>query len=89
MSEDEEDEDEDSTENGPKGAVMENLVKVAWEQFYESNDHLLFGSRKINIELSTLHPPQAQIFRLWQIYLDNVNCLLKVTHPATLQPQII
>lgn len=68
---------------------MENLVKVAWDQFYESNDHLLFGSRKTNFELSTLHPPQVQIFRLWQIYLENVDTLLKVTHAPILQSQII
>jgi hypothetical protein len=36
-----------------------------------------------------LHPQQVQIFRLWQIYLDNVNPLLKVTHTPTLQPRII
>ena len=30
-----------------------------------------------------------QIFRLWQLYLDNVNPLLKVTHTASLQGLII
>lgn len=68
---------------------MENLVRVAWDHFYETNDHLLFGSRKIDIDLSTMHPPQAQMFRLWQIYLDNVDRLLKVTHAPTLQSRII
>ena len=29
------------------------------------------------------------MFRLWQIYLDNVNPLLKVTHTPTLQSRII
>lgn len=36
-----------------------------------------------------MHPGQVQIFQLWQIYLDNVNPLLKVTHTPTLQPRII
>jgi hypothetical protein len=36
-----------------------------------------------------MHPDQVQIFRLWQIYLDNVNPLLKVTHTPTLQIRII
>jgi hypothetical protein len=36
-----------------------------------------------------MHPDQVQIFRLWQIYLDNVNSLLKVTHTPTLQTRII
>lgn len=30
-----------------------------------------------------------QIFKLWQVYLDNVNPLLKVTHTPTLQARII
>lgn len=53
------------------------------------NDHLLFGPPRANIDISTLHPKQAQFFRLWQIYLDNVNPLLRVTHTPTLQPRII
>lgn len=36
-----------------------------------------------------MHPNQVQIFRLWQLYLDNVNPVLKVTHTPTLQPRII
>ena len=73
--------------NGVRGAV----IKKAWDHMYESenNDHLLFGSPRTNIDLSTLHPGQAQIFRLWQIYLENVNPLLKVTHTPTWQSRII
>jgi hypothetical protein len=37
----------------------------------------------------TLHPQPIQVFRLWQLYLDNVNPLLKVTHTPSLQGQII
>ena len=36
-----------------------------------------------------MHPNQAQIFKLWQIYLENVNPLLKITHTPTLQARII
>ena len=36
-----------------------------------------------------LHPEPVQILRLWQIYLDNVNPLLKVTHTPSLQARII
>lgn len=66
-------------------------MKDAWEEVYRcsNNDHLLFGARDAGLDISTLHPEQVQIFRLWQIYLDNVNPLLKVTHTPTLQPRII
>ncbi len=40
-------------------------------------------------KVTELHPPGIQIFQLWQIYLTNVNPLLKVTHTQTLQAQVI
>lgn len=64
-------------------------VKKGWVQLFGDNDHLLFGSPNTNVDLSTLHPEPVQIFRLWQIYLDNVNPLLKVTHTPSLQGCII
>jgi len=69
--------------------VLGNVVQKAYDQIRGSNDHLLFGSRNPAIVLSTLHPEVVNIFRLWQIYSDNVNSLLKVTHIPTLQGRII
>ena len=56
---------------------------------HSGNNQLLFGPQRMNPDLSTSHPDQVQIFRLWQIYLENVDPLLKVTHTPTLQPRII
>lgn len=39
--------------------------------------------------VTDLHPPPVQIFQLWQIYIDNINKLLKITHVPTIQSQII
>lgn len=69
--------------------IRETDVKKAWDQAVINDDHLLFGSRRTTVDLSTLHPDPVQIFRLWQIYLDNVNPLLKVTHTPSLQARII
>jgi len=63
---------------------MKNMV-----QLFGDNDHLLFGPSNTNVDLSTLHPEPVHIFRLWQIYLDSVNPLLKVTHTPSLQGLII
>lgn len=49
----------------------------------------MFGPTKTSVRLSTLHPEQVHIFRLWQIYLQNVDPLLKVTHTPTLQSRIL
>ncbi|ODA76218.1 hypothetical protein RJ55_08063 [Drechmeria coniospora] len=35
------------------------------------------------------HPSTIQIFQLWQLYIDNVNSLLKITHVPTVQGQIV
>ncbi|KAL3959630.1 hypothetical protein PCL_08779 [Purpureocillium lilacinum] len=37
------------------------------------------------INLSTLHPEAVDIFRLGQVYLENVDPLFKVTHNPSLQ----
>lgn len=65
----------------------------AWDRTYhdENHDEFLFGagSSRANLDLSALHPEQMHIIRLWQIYLDNVNPLLRVTHSPTLQARIL
>lgn len=49
----------------------------------------LFGTPQANLDLSTLHPEQTEILRLWQVYLERVDPLLKCTHSPTLQARII
>jgi hypothetical protein len=39
--------------------------------------------------VTDLHPSTIQILQLWQIYLENVNPLLKITHTPSLQGRII
>lgn len=67
------------------------MIKKAWDKTYENErrDPLLFGSPKTKIDLSNLHPDPGKILKLWQIYLENVNPLLKVTHTPTLQARFI
>lgn len=81
--------DPDNDSGSSPDDVREVVVKKAWDQSFENDDHLLFGSRKTVVDPSTLHPEPVQIFRLWQIYLDNVDPLLKVTHTPSLQRRII
>lgn len=70
--------------------MTQDGLKRAWDQLFADQDNLLlFGSRKKAVELSTLHPEPVQLFRLWQIYLDNVDPLLKVTHTPSLQSRLI
>ena len=69
--------------------MRETVVTRAWDQSTHNDALLLFGSCGSTVDNSTLHPDPVQIFRLWQIYLDNVNPLFKVTHTPSLQGRII
>jgi hypothetical protein len=70
--------------------VRERVIKNAWdEMFGQIDDDLLFGSRTTSVDISTLHPEPVHIFRLWQLYLENIDPLLKMTHTPSLQPRII
>ncbi|KAJ5808488.1 hypothetical protein N7474_009757 [Penicillium riverlandense] len=80
--------DAEDEDDGSSSDVNEVGVKKVWDQLF-TDDNLLLGSRKTLAELSTLHPDPVQIFRLWQIYLNNVDPLLKVTHTPSLQPRLI
>ena len=81
------DDDESASSNEDMSRAV---IKKAWNQMIEGNDQLLFfGSSKTAGDLSGLHPQPGQILRLWQIYSENVNPLLKLTHIPTMQARII
>ncbi|CCG84994.1 protein of unknown function [Taphrina deformans PYCC 5710] len=63
-------------------------TSTAWERLYGDNDFLLFGSPDADVNLFNLHPEPAHIFKLWQLYLENVDPLLKITHAPSLQARI-
>ena len=91
---DQRDESEQPAENSSdNNATFDDLSEPAivkvWGRVFESDHNHLFGDSKVNVPLATLHPSHVQIFRLWQIYSDNVNPLLKVTHAPTLQARIL
>ncbi|KUJ19413.1 uncharacterized protein LY89DRAFT_716926 [Mollisia scopiformis] len=77
--------DSDSSDRDPPNVILNH----AWNRYVENDDDLLFGSRKLAVDICTLHPEPVQIFRLWQLYLENVNPLLKITHTPSLQGRII
>jgi hypothetical protein len=56
---------------------------------YENQDGFPFIVGARNAPVAHLHPSPIQIFQLWQIYINNVNPLLRITHIPTVQGQII
>ncbi|KAJ4137280.1 hypothetical protein NW768_002862 [Fusarium equiseti] len=73
----------------PNDTFYENVFSSAQDQMAINDEHMLFGSRQSSVELHTLHPEPTHLFRLWQIYLEHVDPLLKVTHTPTLQATIV
>lgn len=67
---------------------LESTIKSTWN-LGSYDDIALFRSHVPSVDLSTLHPTPVDIFRLWQVYLENVNPVLKVTHTPSLQGRII
>lgn len=51
-------------------------------------EHVLMGFGS-SVDVIALHPSVVHIFRLWQIFLDNVNPLVKSFHAPTVQQMII
>jgi hypothetical protein len=81
----------------PVSSLLQATLKQALDASQNDDHTLIFGFPSADngpmgsqqTDLSHLHPAPLDIFRLWQVYLDNVHPLFKVTHTPTLQPRMI
>ena len=72
--------DEDEEPDIPRRRVL---------RIEEANEEdLIFGSAPRIQDLSSLHPDEATIRRLWQIFVQNVNPLSKILHIPTMEKAI-
>jgi hypothetical protein len=55
----------------------------------ENNTDWFFPNDHQNLDVEDIRPTPAQVFRLWQLFLDRVNPLVKVIHVPTLQPYVM
>jgi hypothetical protein len=81
----EEDPDADSGDEIVSGDIVRDVL----DHMYQNDDTVIFGAAIPGLDIHSLHPDQGSIFRLWQVYLDNVDPLLKITHTSTLQAKLI
>ncbi|KAI1324142.1 hypothetical protein F5Y16DRAFT_313011 [Xylariaceae sp. FL0255] len=75
----------DSSEDEDVGSTINH----AYDKMFGQSDGFPFMIGAPYQSVNDLHPEPIRIFQLWQIYLDNVNPLLKLTHTPSLQVQII
>jgi len=77
--------DDESSDEEFEGPTIHN----AYDTMFENSDGFPFVVGGSLASVTSAHPSPIQIFQLWQIYISNVNPLLKITHTPTLQGQII
>lgn len=81
----------DSGDDDIKESIEESESPWSQPQYDEEAHCLLVGERFSPAEsqdMSLQHPEPTHIDRLWQIYLENVNPILRVTHTPTLEIDI-
>jgi hypothetical protein len=61
----------DNDSGSSQEEAAEATVLGAWDQLFSNDDHLIFGARQSTVDLTSLHPEPAQIFKFWQIFLDS------------------
>lgn len=64
-------------------------INSAYDKMFDNSDGFPFMAGGGAASVTSQHPSAIQIIQLWQIYLNNVNPLLKLTHTPTLQERII
>ncbi|KAL2132125.1 hypothetical protein VTI74DRAFT_4160 [Chaetomium olivicolor] len=77
--------DDDSSDEEYEGPTITH----AYDTMFDNSDGFPFVVGGAPATVTNAHPSAIQIFQLWQIYISNVNPLLKVTHTPTLQALII
>ncbi|XWW95574.1 hypothetical protein V2A60_003537 [Cordyceps javanica] len=64
-------------------------VYKAFDKMFTNQNPFPFLISDQQIALSDYRPSTIHMFQLWQVYIDNVNPLLKLTHVPTIQQQVI
>lgn len=49
----------------------------------------LFGYSSTNVDMHSLHPPDQHFFRIWTLFKENVDPLVKLLHIPTIEPKIL
>jgi hypothetical protein len=74
-------ESDEESEQGP--------ILTPYDDVYKTDGSTIVFNLAGSVDLSSLHPAPAQIFTLWQAFLDNVQPILRLLHAQTVQQQIL
>ncbi|KJK64293.1 specific transcription factor domain protein [Aspergillus parasiticus SU-1] len=64
-------------------------IHHSFDTMFGDTDGFPFNVCGSPAQITDLHPPAIKVFQLWQVYINNVNPLLKISHVPTLQAQVV
>lgn len=79
----------EQTQVGTSPSRDERAAKEAVNDAPAEPDLLFFGAANGPDHIANLHPKPRHMIKLWQIYVENVDPLLKVTNTPRLQGQVV
>ena len=78
-----------SEEFHPKDAIDEYSSEDEDEALADESNEFVLGLTPSSTAVQHLHPAPDNIFKLWQVFLDNVNPLTKIIHYPSLQEKLV
>lgn len=72
----------------PNTMNPQTAMHSALDTVFDASVGMKLFSSGAYVSLTQRHPPGMASFRLWQVYLTNVDPLLKITHAPSLQKRI-
>ncbi|OAA43604.1 Transcription factor [Metarhizium rileyi] len=69
--------------------AAESTIHRSFDKMFSNNDGFPFVFSSRQQSTTHYHPSTIHIFQLWQVYIDNINSLLKITHVPSFQAQVI
>jgi hypothetical protein len=69
--------------------LSETPSSIAPHDTKACNNGFVFGFSSILLDMQALRPPAERIVLLWQLYLENVDPLIKMIHTPSVQRQIL
>jgi len=79
---------EDILQGSSDDETLEIPITKTYDAIDADGSDFLFPTPSSD-SMSDLHPSTVHIFRLWQLFIDNVNPIIKIFHAPSVQVQIL
>lgn len=78
------------TDEESEESEEETFEAPVHHSYFEHGDHhgFVLGYKSSEVDLSTLHPLPSQVPFIWQVYVENVDPLVKILHVPTMNKLI-